>query len=187
MTVVSGSTKRQSNGVIPTLDDSKKSPLQKATRVLTNGDSATPAKEIPKKRKADTADEIDPPARKIQTDPNGNSTPKQPEPNGNWLPKQPSSNEPNALQLGTRVKGLQNRLNDCYRNSVLQLFCSSPVFRHEIGQHDDEKCKLATCVCCTLKALFENHHVPEKRPARQTANNVVPRIIRMAKGKTTYF
>lgn len=172
--------------MIPTLDDSKKSPLQKATRVLTNGNSATPAKEIPKKRKADTADEIDPPARKIQTDPNGNSTPKQPEPNGNWSPKQPSSNEPNALQLGTRVKGLQNRLNDCYRNSVLQLFCSSPVFRHEIGQHDDEKCKLANCVCCTLKALFENHHVPEKRPARQTANNVVPRIIRMAKG-TTYF
>lgn len=187
MAVVSQLAKRQSNGVIPTLDEPKTPPLQKAMRVLANGNSATPVKEISKKRKADTCDEINPPVRKIQPDLNGNSTPKQPEPNGSWSSKQLSPNESNALQLGTRVKGFHNRLNDCYRNSVLQLFCSSPVFRYEIGQHDHENCKLAICVCCTLKALFENHHVPEKRSTRQTANSVVPRIIRMARGMNTHF
>lgn len=179
---VSLSAKKQSNGVIPALDEPIELPLKKATKVLANGSSAISAREISKKRKSDTSDETDSPARKIQTDPDGNSTAKEPEPNGSQPSKQPLPNEP-----GIRVKGFHNRLNDCYRNSVLQLFCSSPVFRHEIGQHDHEKCKLTICVCCTLKALFENHHVSEKRSARQTANTVVPRIIRMARGKAAYF
>lgn len=181
------STKKLSNGVIPALDEPKMSPLQKATKVLAKGDTESPAKEISKKRKADTSDEIDPPARKIQTDSNGGLTPKHPEPNGNRSPKQLLPNGLNALQPGIRVKGFHNRLNDCYRNSVLQLFCSSPAFRHEIGQHDHERCKLAICVCCTLKALFENHHIPEKRSTRQMANSMVPRIVRMSRGKTASF
>lgn len=173
--------------MIHALDEPKESPFQKATRAFAKGDSEIPIVGSSKKRKADNSDEIDPPVRKIQTDPNGNLTPKHPEPNSDRSLKQPPPNELNTLQPGMRVKGFCNRLNDCYRNSVLQLFCSSPVFRHEIGQHDHEKCKLTICVCCTLKALFENHYAPEKRSTRQTTNHMVPRIIRMTRSKTAYF
>lgn len=177
------SSKKQADGVTTTLGKPTEPPSEKPKKLLTNGDAAALAKEIPKKRKADSSDGINPPAQKIRTDLNGNSSAKQSETNGNSPPNQLPSNKLGVLQPGVRTKGFSNRMNDCYRNSVLQLLCSSAVFRREIMHHNPKRCKLSICVCCTLRQLFENHHYDTKSNARKSTNKAIPEVMRMARSK----
>lgn len=181
------SSMKQANEVATILDKFIAPPFESSLKAPLDGDLVVPTKDLPKKRKADNSDEINPPAQKIRTDLNGNSSSKLPEPNENPPPKQHSPNKSDSLPQSIRAKGLSNRMNDCYRNSVLQMLCSSTMFRHEIKQHNPKKCRLSICVACALKNLFEDHHYEAKYNTRKSTNKSISEVIKMARGNSGCF
>lgn len=125
-----------------------------------DNDTTAPIEESTKPSKKRKAEEQDgPAAQRIRKDQQVES---------------PAMKSANVSKL--KSKGFHNRLNDCYRNSVLQLICSIPEFKEEITKHDSSKCRISACVCCFLGDLIAEHHFETKFGSRSRTNDVVRTI-----------
>ncbi|KAI5787107.1 hypothetical protein EDC01DRAFT_660636 [Geopyxis carbonaria] len=57
---------------------------------------------------------------------------------------------------GSKVKGLHNPSNYCYRNSVLQFLASSNGFVQRLATHQ-KQCKHQHCAACSVAEFFDGH------------------------------